>query len=93
MEVLRDECVDRSDVKLARFFPRAGLEVILEEGLQHEDGVLEALQLFEVVEESAHAGLAFGELHLSVLCPEVVAAVVGACLELHGILFLEPFIG
>ena len=93
VEVLRDEGVDRADVELAGIVSRAGLEVVLEEGLQHEDGVFEALELLEVVEESAHAGLALGELHLTVLGPELVAAVVGAGLELHGILLLEALVG
>ena len=92
VEVLRDEGVDGADIELTGFFPRAGLQVILEEGLEHEDGVLKAFQLLEVVEESAHARLVPGELHLTVLLPESIAAIVGATLHLQRVLALETLL-
>ena len=45
IEILRDSGVDRSHVKLAGFFARACLEIVLYEGLEHEDDVLEAFEL------------------------------------------------
>ena len=51
----------------------ARLNEVLNEGLQSEDDVLEALGLFEALDEIIHRALALGKLHLSVLLPEIIA--------------------
>ena len=47
---------------------------VLDEGLQAEDDILEALDLLNVMNELVHRTLALGQFHLAVLRPEVVAA-------------------
>ena len=66
-------------------FLRTCLYEVLDESLQSEDDVLEALDILEVLDKLVHRALALGQLHLSVLLPEVVAAH-------HGVHVLHLFL-
>ena len=76
--IVRKNGVHRTDVNVVW---RARLNGVLEEGLQDEDDVLHALDVLDAVNELVHGALALGELHLSVLLPELFVAhlSIGFC--------------
>ena len=73
-EVIGDHRVDGSDVELRRVAGCAGLHEVLGECLHAEEHILEALQLFDSVDERIHGRLALRELHGAVLVPERLVA-------------------
>ena len=88
VEVLRHHRVDGTYVKLARRLTAARLQIVLKDGLQEEDAHLKALQLLDMIEETAHLALTLCKLHLSVLLPELIRVAAGAtghllCAALH----------
>ena len=64
----------------------ACLNEVLDESLETEDDILEALDVLDVADERAHLTLALGELYLTVLIPELVAAH-------HGVYILYLLLG
>ena len=82
VEVLRDKRVDGANVKLTGFIARACFQIVLKECFQHKNNILKALQLLQMIEETTHASLTLGKLHLSMFGPELIATVVGARLHL-----------
>ena len=54
-------------------FLGARLHKVLYQRLQAEDDILKALDILDVLDEIIHGALALGELHLSVLLPEIIA--------------------
>ena len=73
-EVTRDDGVDGGDIE---FIGIAGLDGVLNQGVQTNHDILETLDLLNVLHEIAHGVLALGEVHLSVLTPEVLASHAG----------------
>ena len=53
---------------------RSCIHEVLYEGLQTEDDVFEALDVLDVLDETIHGALTLGELHRTVLVPEVIIA-------------------
>ncbi len=88
-EVAGDDGVDGSDVELRGVAGRAGLDEVLGQGLHAEEHVLEALELFNLVDEGIHGRLALREFHGAVLVPKGfvahhgvgVASLLGLALE------------
>ena len=64
----------------------ACLNEVLDESLETEDDILKALDILDVTDERAHLTLALGELYLTVLIPELVAAH-------HGVYILYLLLG
>ena len=72
-----EDGVHRTDIDIVR---RAGLDGVLEEGPQTEKHILDALDVLDAMDELIHRTLALGELHLSVLGPELIIAHLGISL-------------
>ena len=92
IEILRYGGVDRPHVEFAGIFARASLEIVLYEGLEHEDDILEAFELFEMGQEARHTLFALGKLHLTMLLPKGLTTVVRAWLHLQRVLLFKAFI-
>ena len=93
VEVLRDDGVDGPDVNLAGMLPGARLHEVLDEGLQSEDDVLEALHLLQLADEHIDGALALGQLHLAVFLPEVIVLHLGIGILEHGLLATQQGLG
>ena len=77
VEVLRHNGVHRAYVNFAGVFFRTRFDEVLYERFQSEEDILEALQLLHVLDELVDAAFALGQLHLTVLIPEVVVLHLG----------------
>ena len=66
--------VDWADVDIVG---GAGLDRVLKEGFQAENDILHAFHVFNAVYEPVHATLAFCQLHLPILIPEVFVTHLG----------------
>ena len=64
----------------------ACLNEVLDESLETEDDILEALDVLDVADERAHLTLALGQFYLAILIPELVAAH-------HGVYILYLLLG
>ena len=73
-EVTRDDGVDRGDIE---FIGIAGLDRVLNQRVQTNHDIFEALDILDILHEVAHGILALGEVHLTVLAPEILAAHAG----------------
>ena len=72
-EVLGDHGVDRANIHLARVLLGTCLDKVLDQCLQSEDDILEALDVLQVAYEITHRALALGKFYLTVLVPELIA--------------------
>ena len=69
------------------------LNKVLNEGFQSKDDILKSFDTFDVMDELIHGRLAMSKLHLSVLCPEVVASHHGTCITHLFLLSTEQLTG
>ena len=89
-EITGEHGVDGANIDLrGMILVETGLNKVLNKGLGYPDDVLEALDILETVDELIHAGLALGELDLTVLFPEIVASHHGVDIAYLFLLTLE----
>lgn len=92
-EVRGDHRVDWTDIQLARMIQVARLYKVLNQRLDTENDIFEALELLYPMDEGVHAGFALRQFHRSILVPESLVPHVGVGFAPAGGLPLEQLFG
>ena len=89
--VAREQSVHRGDIQLVGV--THDLDGVLDEGIQTEHDILEALDVLNLLDEVVHRVLALRQFHLAVLVPEVLASHAGVRFPDLRALALEQLLG
>ena len=89
-KVAREDGIHGGDIELIRI---ACLDRVLNQGIQANHDVLEALDILDVLHEVSHRILALCEFYLTVLAPEVLASHASIGLFYFRTFTLEHFLG